>query len=202
MVNPGLKVRTPGSARAARQRATRRGRPDGPRLDAQVWPQAGSAGGRTPEARGEAAATGAGRVRASDRRCAGPRGQRATSAQCEGRGPRRTAPVAQRLPRHVGPVPAPLARALNPLSPSGSAQHPRGSNGPSGGPVLQARRPPQAGRLSERRTFRRCLRKAKSAPHALQGPRGSSCPACARARGLAQTSTEGRLSQGASGLYR
>jgi hypothetical protein len=50
----------------------------------------------------------------------------------------------QRLRRCVGLVPAPLAPAFNPLSPSASLQHPRENNGPSGGPVLQARRSPKA----------------------------------------------------------
>jgi hypothetical protein len=138
-VDPGLRVRTPGSARPARRRATRRGRRHEPRLDARVWRQAGSAGGRTSVARGGAAAIGAGRARASDRRCAGPRGRRATSARCEGRRPAGTAPVMQRLRRWVGLVPAPLASAFDPLSPSASLQHPRGSDGPYVGPVLQAR---------------------------------------------------------------
>jgi hypothetical protein len=154
-----LRVRTPGSARAARRRATRRGLRRGPRLDAQVWRQAGSAGGRTSAARGGAAATAVGRGRASDRRCAGPRARRATSARCEGRRPPRTAPVMQRLRRGVGLLPAPLAPPLNPLSPSASLQHPRGSHGPSGGSVLQARRSPRAGRRGRAQHPSWCLGK-------------------------------------------
>ena len=54
----------------------------------------------------------------------------------------------------------PLAPAFNPLSPSASLQYPRGSNGPSGGPVLQARRSPKA-RLEDR---------SRQAPICLRNP--------------------------------
>jgi hypothetical protein len=84
-VDAGLSVRTTGSARAACRRTRRRLLRHGARLDAPFWLQAGSPGRPTSVARGGAAATAAGRARASDRRCAGPPGRRAPSAPCEGR---------------------------------------------------------------------------------------------------------------------
>jgi hypothetical protein len=142
-----LSVRTSGPARAARRRGTRRGRRHGRRLDAQLWPQAESAAGRTSVARGAAAATGAGRARASGRRCGGPRGRRAPSARCEGRRPPRTAPVMQRLGRWVGVLPARLAPASHRLGPFclravSACKQPVG---PSGGPALQPRNSPKGG---------------------------------------------------------
>jgi hypothetical protein len=129
-VAPGLSVRTPGSARAACRRARRRAPRHGARLDAQLWLQAGSPGGRTSVARGGAAATGAGRARAADRRCARPRGRGAPSARCEGRRLPRAAPVMQRLRRYLGLPPALPAPAVHLLSRSTSLQHPRARNGP------------------------------------------------------------------------
>jgi hypothetical protein len=58
-------------------------------------------------ARAGAAATAAGRARASDRRCAGPRARRTSSARCEGMRSPRTAPAMQRLRRYLGLPPAP-----------------------------------------------------------------------------------------------